>query len=122
MDISTWLPVKRADGETVGYLEPLVPSYDRVCPRTVLGHPVLDSCDFFQGEELLAARGLSELMNPWMLRDAPPDKHSPLSILEVSPQGIVLADALLTKALAPTERIHLAWPDIDASLVPYVLH
>ncbi|MGP9782798.1 hypothetical protein ACT3UQ_10100 [Glutamicibacter sp. AOP12-B1-11] len=121
MDTSNWLPVKRADGETVGYLEPLVASYDRVCPRSVLGHPVMDSCDYFQGEELLTERGIGELMNHWMLRNAASDRHGPLSILEVSPAGIVVADALLTKALMPTERIHLAWPDVDAALVPYPL-
>lgn len=119
MDTCIWLPVKRDDNEIVGYLEPLDEAYDEVCPRTVLGHPVVASCDYMQGEELLLERGIGELAEPWVLRAAKAGAGVPLSILEISTRGIVVADALLTKALAPTERIVVPWPDTQLKLIPY---
>ena len=119
MDISTWLAVKRDDNEIVGYLEPLDAAYDKVCPRSVLGHPVIDACGYMDGEELLLERGICELANHWALQATDPREQMPLAILEVSAQGIVVADALLTKALAPTARIIVPWPDIESRLTPY---
>ncbi|MGO3148588.1 hypothetical protein ACTXJX_00530 [Glutamicibacter ardleyensis] len=119
MDISTWLAVKRDNNEIVGYLEPLDEAYDKVCPRSVLGHPVLVACDYMDGEELLLERGIGELANQWALHVVDPSEKVPLAIIEVSAHGIVVADALLTKALAPTERIIVPWPDVESRLTPY---
>ena len=118
MDICTWLAVKRDDNEIVGYLEPLDEAYNTVCPRSVLGHPVIAECDYMDGEELLLERGIGELANQWVLRTKDPSEQVPLAILEVSAHGIVVADALLTKALATTERIIVPWPDIESRLTP----
>ena len=120
MDICTWLAVKRDDNEIVGYLEPLDESYDKVCPRSVLGHPVIASCDYMDGEELLLERGIGELANQWALHPSVHGEQVPLAILEVSAHGIMVADALLTKTLAPTERIIVPWPDIESRLTPYL--
>ncbi|PQZ95738.1 hypothetical protein CQ018_00010 [Arthrobacter sp. MYb227] len=117
MNTEQWIAVTRDDGETVGYLEPVTADYDRVQPRSVLGHAVGEALDYLSAEELLCDRGIAELMEQWTLIDENDASRTNLSILEVSPHGIVLADALLTKALVPTERFTVAWPDIEAKLV-----
>ncbi|MER8026162.1 hypothetical protein [Glutamicibacter protophormiae] len=118
MDISTWVSVQRDDGETVGYLDPADPEYTLVTPRNVLGHAVADACGYLDGEQLLLERGISEVMTAWVLDSGSRDATELLTILEVSPHGIVLANALQTKALQPTERIHVPWPDVQHRLAP----
>ena len=118
MDVSTWVSVQREDGETVGYLDPADPGYNLVTPRNVLGHAVADACGYLDGEQLLVERGISEVMNTWVLDAGSRDATELLTILEVSPHGIVLANALQTKALQPTERIRVAWPDVQHRLAP----
>ena len=118
MSTEHWYPVTRAsDREIVGYLEPSDPDYFRVQPRSVLGHPVGIRCDFVTGEERLLERGIREVAEHWRLTD--PKLPNALAILEVSPEGIVVADALETKALVPTQRFHVEWPDISQRLVPW---
>lgn len=80
----------------------------------MLGHTVGDPCDFVTGEDRLLERGIRELAEHWRLTD--PKLPNALTLLEVSPAGIVAADALKTKALVPTERIRVAWPDIGQRL------
>ncbi|MGL3804810.1 hypothetical protein ACSYDW_01795 [Paeniglutamicibacter sp. R2-26] len=120
MDTSAWIAVTREDGETVGYLEPVTPDYGVVQPRSVLGHVAGEPCDYVDGEERLCEQGIAELMQPWVLEGGRGAFSGPLAILEVSPHGIVVADALLLKALAPTEKTTLAWPDVEHRLEPSV--
>lgn len=108
MDPTTWLSVRREDGETVGYLQPLDAEFDQVIPRNLLGHPAGPAAGYLQGEELLLERGLSELGMPWNLDRSADALYS---ILEVSDRGIVVAEELLVKALAPAERHVVSWPD-----------
>lgn len=115
MDTSTWVSVTREDGEPVGYLEPLDEEYATLQPRSLLGHAVGDPGDFLTGEVRLLDRGIGELAEHWRLTDPP--LPNPLSILEVSPDGIVVADTLATKALIATDRIHVDWPDARGRLV-----
>lgn len=118
MRTEDWHPTTRgSDRETVGYLEPCDPDYAQVQPRSVLGHPVGAPCDFVTGEDRLLERGIRELAEHWRLTD--PQLPNALALLEVSPDGIIVADALKTKALVPTERIRVTWPDIDQRLVPW---
>lgn len=118
MSTDDWQPITRgSDREIVGYLEPLDAHYSLVQPRSMLGHTVGDPCDFVTGEDRLLERGIRELAEYWRLTD--PKLPNALTLLEVSPDGIVAADALKTKALVPTERIHVAWPDIDQRLKPW---
>lgn len=117
MSTSTWITVTRDDGETVGYLEPLTPDYGTVQARSVIGHPVGEPGDYMDAEEILCERGISELMETWELRGQDAGVRKNLSILEVSPHGIVVADALLTKALVPTEKFTVRWPDTDGMLI-----
>lgn len=118
MSIEDWAPITRgSDRESVGYLEPLDPNYSRVQPRSALGHTVGDPCDFVTGEDRLLERGISELAEHWRLTN--PQLPNALSILEVSPAGIVVADAMETKAMVPTERFRVTWPDLDVRLVPW---
>ena len=105
--IDTWLAVTREDGETVGYLEPLTDDYADVIPRNRLGHAVGEAQDYHAAEELVLERGLRELAEYWVLDGEGPE----LTVIELSPDGIVLRDALLSKALAPTKRVDVPWPD-----------
>ncbi|QIV85929.1 hypothetical protein [Glutamicibacter mishrai] len=118
MDTSQWVSVQRDDGETLGYLEPLTKDYDSVQPRNILGHAVSGPCEYSEGEELLQDRGIGELMLPWILDGQMEDRAQELSIIELSSQGIVLANALHAKALAPTDPIVLPWPDVNGRLAP----
>ena len=110
--IDAWLAVTREDGETVGYLEPVTDDYAEVIPRNRLGHRVGETMDYHLGEELVLERGLRELAEHWLLDGVGPE----LTITEVSPAGIVLHDAYLTKALVPLEPTHVAWPDTPGRL------
>lgn len=115
MHTEDWHPTTRgSDREIVGYLDPCDPDYAQVQPRSVLGHPVGDPCDFVTGEDRLLERGIHELAEHWRLTD--PQLPNALAIVEVSPDGITVADALKTKALVPTERFRVAWPDMDQRL------
>lgn len=116
MSTEHWHPVTRgSDREIVGYLVPLDPDYSQIQPRSVLGHPIGDPCDFVTGEDRLREHGIREVSEHWRL--AQPELPNSLAILEVSPDGIVVADAMKTKALAPTQRFRVAWPDITQRLV-----
>ena len=117
MPAATWLKVTRPDdGETVGYLEPLSDDWALVQPRSLLGHGVGGPIEFWEGEERLRERGISELAERWQLRDAGPDLRNGVVILEVSPGGIVVAHADLSKALVFGRRVTVPWPDIDGAL------
>ncbi|WP_275005209.1 hypothetical protein [Promicromonospora iranensis] len=105
--IDTWLAVTREDGETVGYLEPLTADYADVIPRNRLGHAVGEAQDYHAAEELVLDRGLRELAEPWLLDGEGPE----LTVIELSPAGIVLRDAFLSKSLSPTKRVDVPWPD-----------
>lgn len=110
--VDTWLAVTREDGETVGYLEPVTDDYADVIPRNRLGHAVGGACDYHVAEELVLDRGLRELAEHWLLDGEGPE----LTVIELSPDGIVLRDAFLAKALAPTKRVHVPWPDTAGRL------
>ncbi|MDR7383464.1 hypothetical protein [Promicromonospora iranensis] len=105
--IDTWLAVTREDGETVGYLEPVTDDYSDVIPRNRLGHAVGEVCDYHVAEELVLDRGLRELAEYWLLDGDGPE----LTVIELSPGGVVLRDAFLSKSLAPTRRVDVPWPD-----------
>lgn len=111
-----WITVTREDRETVGYLEPVTGDYDVVQPRTLLGHRAGAPTDFDDGEERLRERGIGELGEVWALDAGTPAQVRSLAILEVSPHGIVVADALATKALAGPERLTVPWPDVEERL------
>lgn len=116
MSTEHWQPITRgSDRETVGYLEPFDPDYSMVQPRSVLGHPIGEPCDFVTGEDRLLEHGIREIAEHWQLID--PELPNALAILEVSPEGIIVADAMETKALVPTERFRVEWPDIAQRLM-----
>lgn len=112
MSPDDWLAVTREDGETVGYLDPVTDDYGEVIPRNRLGHAVAGVLDYHEAEELVLDRGMRELAEPWLL-DGTGD---PLTISELSPHGIVLRDALRSKALIPTEAVTVTWPDVERRL------
>lgn len=116
MDASGWVSVLREDGETVGYLEPLDPGFERFQPRNLLGHAVGAGCSYVDGEERLIERGISELIELWTLDGQYDDREAALAILEASPRGIILANAQRAKAMAPAERIRVEWPDVAQRL------
>ena len=110
--VDTWLAVTREDGETVGYLEPVTDDYSDVIPRNRLGHAVGGAQDYHAAEEFVLDRGLRELAEHWLLDGA----GAELTISELSPHGIVLRDAFLSKALVPLEPTHVPWPDTAGRL------
>ena len=111
-----WITVSREDREAVGYLEPVTEDYEVVQPRTVLGHHAGEPTDIEGGEARLRERGIGELAEVWELDAETPARVSSLAILEVSPHGIVVADALATKALAGPEPMTVPWPDVEERL------
>lgn len=111
-DVDRWLAVTRDDGETVGYLDPVTADYGEVVPRSRLGHAVGDVQDFHAAEELVLGRGLRELTETWLLDGV----GAPLAIIELSPHGIALRDALSSKALIPSPTVTVDWPDTSRRL------
>jgi len=109
---AAWVRVTREDGETVGWLEALDAGYELLRPRDVLGHVVAADAGWAEAEEAVQARGLSHLAERWTL-DADP-RH--LAIVEVTPERIVVADWMRSRALAPSESISLPWPDCEGRL------
>lgn len=107
----SWIAVNREDRETVGYLEPLTEDYGTVQPRTVLGHPAGEPTDFVDGEERLIDRGLSELAEKWAHKDQHGEETEDLTILELSPRGIVLVDYYAAKAALAEKKLVVEWPD-----------
>ncbi|MFJ6417204.1 hypothetical protein [Paeniglutamicibacter sp. NPDC091659] len=120
MDASAWIAVVREDGEAAGYLEPVTSDYDVVQPRSVLGHVAGEQSGYLAGEDLQCERVISKLIKPRKLKYAPGALSGPLAILEVSPHGIMVADALLVKALAPSEKAIVSWPDVEHCHEPAV--
>lgn len=112
MSTAGWVPVSREDREIVGYLEPVTEDYDLVQPRTLFGHPEGAVVDFLDGEEILLARGIGELAERWVLDPATRDEVRDLTIVELSPHGIELADHYETKAMAVGETVRIPWPDL----------
>lgn len=111
-----WITVTREDRETVGYLEPVTEDYDVVQPRTLLGHRAGGPTDIDDGEERLRERGIGELAEVWALDAGTSAPVCSLAILEVSLEGIVVADAPTTKALAGPEPLTVPWPDVGERL------
>ncbi|QDY65640.1 hypothetical protein FQA45_04585 [Glutamicibacter halophytocola] len=109
---------RRDDGEIAGYLEPVAEDYSRVLPRNVPGHAISNDREYADSDGLLQERGIKELMQLWTLNRDFGDATSELAILELSTQGIIVANALRTKALKPAERIHVDWPDVEQRLKP----
>ena len=113
---STWIKVTREDGEIVGYIEPVTENYGTVQPRTVLGHSIGDPCEYVEGEDLLIDHGIAELAERWTLDAGTAAEVSNLTIVELSPHGIVLADYLDSKALTVDKKITIEWPDLHQRL------
>lgn len=107
-----WVKVTREDGETVGWLEPLDAEYALLRPRDVLGHVAGPDAEWVPAEECLQELGLAHVAEAWHLDGDP----RALSIVELSSAGIWVGDRMLTKALAPTERVMVAWPDTAGRL------
>ena len=115
-ETSDWVGVAREDGEIVGYLEPLTEDYDTVQPRTRLGHVLGAPDSFGAGEERLVEHGISELAEQWVLDVGTEGEISGLTIVELSPHGVTLADYLATKGLMTTESLRVQWPDVQQRL------
>lgn len=104
--------VTREDGETVGWLEPLDDGYELLRPRDVLGHVVAEDAAWVEAEEAVQARGLSHLAERWLLDG----DQRPLAVVEVSPQGIRVADWMSSRALFDSTATTIAWPDVQGRL------
>lgn len=115
-DTSAWVAVTREDRETVGYLEPITPDYEVVRPRTLLGHVAGDDTGFEEAEALLIARGISELAETWILDAGTPREVRDLTLRELSPARIELADRMAAKALVDSPVHRVTWPDVEERL------
>ncbi|SJM59395.1 hypothetical protein [Gulosibacter sp. 10] len=114
--IEHWIAVRREDGETVGYLEPLSEDYASMQPRTLLGHAVGEPLEYVPAEELLLERGIGELAERWTLDAGTAEEIRDLTVTELSPNGIVLANYVEAKALANGARHRIDWPDLQGRL------
>ncbi|MFV0253925.1 MAG: hypothetical protein ACK5H2_11420 [Beutenbergiaceae bacterium] len=113
---SDWMPHRRdTDGELAGYLR-----FDgeNFTPLTVFGYPLASACAFEEAEVVLNERGLSVLIEQWLL--ALPDGEVAVSIQEVTPDyvrvvedpermanvvGATLASHTLDVPVPPTFRL-----------------
>ncbi|MGP4978519.1 hypothetical protein [Brachybacterium tyrofermentans] len=115
-DTSGWVAIAREDRETVGYLEPVTDDYGIVQPRSLLGHAVGAPVDYDEGERVVEGLSLAELAEQWALDAGTADEVAGLTVIELSPHGILLADYYATKGLSVTEKVHVAWPDLQERL------
>lgn len=115
--VSEWVPVAREDRETVGYLEPVTEDYDVVQPRTVLGHALGAPVDFISGEEILLEHGIGEVAEAWVLDAGTAGEVRDLTVVELAPHGIYVADRLSSKALTDPGTRRIDWPDLHGRLV-----
>lgn len=115
-DTSGWVAIAREDRETVGYLEPVTDDYDLVQPRSLLGHAVGAPVDYDSGELLVERFSLAELAEQWVLDAGTADEIAGLTVIELSPHGVLLADYYATKGLMPTDTTRVVWPDLQERL------
>jgi hypothetical protein len=110
---SEWIPHRRPDGETVGWI---VPEGDGFRARDLLGREVTDGVvDWLAAEESLDERGIGYLADRYLLR-LPDGAVRPVRISEASVHGItVVADEFgAASAVGATlERFRLAFPAPD---------
>lgn len=79
-----WMPHRRADGETVGYIEFLGGEF---VPRDLLGRRIANVRDWELAEAAVEELGLAWLAEPQLLDGDPPRR---VRVAEVSPARIVL--------------------------------
>ncbi|MGO1972704.1 MAG: hypothetical protein ACTH2Q_07075 [Propionibacteriaceae bacterium] len=79
-------PVRREDGETVGFV---AETPDGWVPTTVFGHPVGAACDRDDAERHLRELGMSYLAETWELAAA--DDWIAVQIVEASPQQVTVS-------------------------------
>jgi hypothetical protein len=108
-----WMPHRRADGETVGWI---VPDGDGFRARDLLGREVTNRVvDWLTAEETLEELGIGYLADRYVLR-LPDGAERPVRIAEASPRGItVVADEFgAASAVGGTpERFRLEFPLSD---------
>ena len=116
------LAAQLAIGLTFGrrFCLPCLAYFELVQPRSLLGHPVGGPTDYCAAEERLVERGIGELAEMWTLDAGTAQALHRVGIVELSRDGIVVADALLSKALSPTARHRVPWPDLEGRLRPEV--
>jgi hypothetical protein len=110
---SEWIPHRRSDGETVGWI---VPEGDGFRARNLLGREVTDGVvDWLTAEESLDELGIGYLADRYLLR-LPDGAVRPVRISEASARGItVVADEFgAASAVGATlEQFRLAFPAPD---------
>lgn len=109
---SDWIPHRRPDGETVGWI---VAEGDGFRARDLLGREVTDVVDWLTAEETLDELGIGYLADRYMLR-LPDGAERPVRIAEASIRGItVVADeyGAASAVGATPERFRLTFPAPD---------
>ncbi|MFT4135728.1 hypothetical protein [Microbacterium sp.] len=82
----SWMPHRRADGETVGFI---VFDGDLFVPHDLLGRPLAGPVEWDEAEAAVEERGLSWLAEPLVLQLEPPRR---VRVVEVSPARVVVVD------------------------------
>lgn len=105
----TWIPHTRADGETVGWIEPVGEAF---VVRDRLGRRVGDPVDWLAAEETLDGLGIAFLAERWLYPDASGTPRA-VRIAEVTPDRVVVVTDDFGAAAAvgaSLERIRLPFP------------
>lgn len=105
----TWIPHTRADGETVGWIEPVG---DDFVVRDRLGRRVGDPVDWLAAEETLERIGIGFLAERWLYPHTDGTPRA-VRIAEVTPDHVdVVTDDFGAAAAvgAPIQRIRLPFP------------
>lgn len=83
---ATWIPHRRPDGETLGWIEPVG---DDFVAHDLLGRPATDApVDWIAAEEALEEIGIRYLADPYTLETA--DGPRPVRVGEATIDGITL--------------------------------
>ncbi|WP_347344174.1 hypothetical protein [Microbacterium sp.] len=104
-----WMPHRRADGETVGYI---AFTGEAFVPHDLLGRPIAAAADWESAEAAVEALGLSWLAEPLVLELDPPRR---VRVAEVSPARIVLIADDFGSAQAVGARHRERW-ELDLPL------
>lgn len=80
---SDWMPHRRPDGETVGYVRPVGDGFQ---PMDLLGRPLADAGDWLAAEESLDAHSIAWLMDAFLLSVDGGDVR--VRVTEVTPERV----------------------------------
>lgn len=101
-----WTPHRRDDGELLGWIRP---EADLWVPVDLFGRDRGAATEWLDAEEVLEARGLAWLADPWILEREGGDAVQ-VRVVEVSADRVVVKTDDFGAIDVPYELITLPWP------------